>query len=191
MKRKLIISLFTLLMLLFVMGAGTYAWFTARVESTGNTISAGTFRIGASYKNKDSYKLFELSNVYPQEEPSSDNINPITVSNTGSMPVNINAQVDVSSNKSSGAENRKEFRIDATVVIKHDGAENELTSGSMSMDGFKSWLEEKVKNITLNANSDDAINIGGKVWLNEGADNSYQGKTINVGVSFLAEQVKS
>lgn len=75
MKRKVLFSALSIIIIAVAFGAGTMAWFTAKAEAPDNTFTAGTvmIRAGSSVTmTQDMTDYWEQTNVFPELVISSD-----------------------------------------------------------------------------------------------------------------------
>lgn len=200
MKKRMLIIISAALMLTIIIISGTYAWFTAKVTSTGNKISTGTLLLNDGTDVVGGH-LFEMENFQPGD---SKEITPLTIKNTGTLDLKIKADVSISykngNNDWTGDQSdngsKKYFRIQPTVSVN---GQDILYGRSMSLDEFKEELEEILNGKELKAaKSGDGQNpavpagectISGDVMLDEQAGNDYQGVTATVDITINASQI--
>lgn len=181
------------LALTIIIGYTTYGWFTARVTSTGSNITTGTLLLNGS-TNDEKEALFTASNCQPGD--TAQNIEPLTIKNTGTLDLNIKTDVEVSYEKGGSAwanASKEHFKIQPVVKFGQNVVEYDKNNTAMSFDEFEGWLEGLLSNKTLKASTNGDGNgeyyeISGNVYLDGQADNEYQGVTASVNIIVDAEQ---
>lgn len=191
MKRSLLISLVLIGILAFGLGIGTYAWFTAQVTSEDNTFEVGTFELNNG-TDVDLGTLFNKTNMAPGQESE---VYTLTLTNTGSLPMILRAEADVSVTDKNGtvyAESDpflSKFEVNPTVII-----------GGQSYNGGWMNLQQLAPYLNNNIPDDngfeqqafaagETITLNFKLRLNSAADNSYQGSTLNANLLIQGRQV--
>lgn len=146
-----------------LIAGGSYAIFTSSAQNTGNTFAAGTVIIKLDKADVPAEKYFNLTNMAPGDSE----IQPVTVSNAGSL----------------------ELRYDLTLAVGGD-----LGTGDKKLE--ITAYSDAAGTVALNA-ADRVLAVGGsetiyvKVTLPKEAGNEYQGKSGTASIKVDAEQTKN
>jgi predicted ribosomally synthesized peptide with SipW-like signal peptide len=167
-------------------GIGSYAYFTAKAESTKNVITAGTFKFGEKEIDQVVGQVIDFKNAAPGVVA---NMKSFEVKNNGSLEMGLRATVKIKAVDGNGKEidiKDNKLKILPNVLL---GDINYIPTSPdfISIDEFKQWLEETIDNDILKVGEE--FKIAGTVKLDETAGNEYQNAKIEMDIILDAKQV--
>lgn len=149
-----------------MIAGGTFAYFTASAQNTGNSFAAGT--LGISLDKPDGTKYFDIGNMAPGDSGSAT----VTVSNTGSLELRYDIAETLTGALASGANG-------LAVTIK-DSAGNVITPGT-----------DNNRVLAPSGSAGDSEVLTVEYVLPSGAGNEYQGTSATLGLTVNAEQTRN
>ncbi|GAB6172787.1 hypothetical protein JCM15765_22650 [Paradesulfitobacterium aromaticivorans] len=160
-KTKFGLALATTALGATLIGAGTFAIFSDSATNTGNTFTAGTVEI--SLDKPDGTKYFDIANIAPGDGGSA----PVIVTNEGSLELRYDISETLAGALAAAP--------NGLVVTIADSAGNVIVPGD--------------NNRVLAAGASETLTVGWALPL--AADNTYQGTSATLGLTFDAEQTKN
>lgn len=183
-NRKIISSMFSIIMSLAIMTGGTMAYFTASASSAENQLSTGTMDVSVAQDSVNSSVRIDTTSWQPGDTV----IVPFDVNNTGSLPVHLKANVTGTwGNSTLDAGNK--VKVTEVDYSNDNGAtwipfaqnSNGLTGDVyFSPDGHDANL------YTLNGTSTEKFRA--VVLLDSSADSTYAGQTFKAILHVSAAQ---
>jgi len=200
------------LLVLGVVGGGTWAYFQDTESSTNNSLTAGTLDLTIEGGNA-AVTTFSASNVYPGQSGSGNS----TLKNVGSLPGNLTiATANLINTESSGGtefegdggsgelggvakmaiwidvgSQNNTYDAGTDIGLKSDGTT--YTSGALQYDTIDNYAGKTWTNVLTNVvqNQVNEFNVSWQVPYGSSVDNSYQGDAVSIDFQFTLVQYNS
>lgn len=164
LKKTMVMAMATTALGATLIAGGSFAIFTSSAQNTGNTFAAGTLKVGLDKEDGANYaKYFDLKNWAPGDSE----IQPVVVSNKGTL----------------------ELRYDLSLAVGGDLGSGATPVAITAFSDAAGTLPLTVSDRVLAVGGSETIYV--KVSFPKEADNSYQGKAGTASIQVIAEQTKN
>ncbi|WP_068606804.1 TasA family protein [Paenibacillus swuensis] len=161
LKKQLGLAMVTTALGATLVAGGSFALFTSSAQNTGNTFASGTVKV--SLDKPEGTKYFDISNIAPGDNGSTQ----LTVTNGGSLELRYDLAQNLTGDLAWGTDGVK-------ITIK-DSAGNVIVPGD--------------NNRVLAPAASEVLTVKWELPL--AADDRYQNKTAQLGLTVNAEQTKN
>lgn len=182
-NRKIITSMLTIVMAFAVMTGGTMAYFTATADSANNTFATGTMAVSVDQSNG-----IQNTAITNNWQPGKDEVVRFDVVNTGSLPVNLKANVTGAWNDP----NLLPTMVKATKVEYFNGTNwVTIVANDSGITGDVFYSPHGDNNALFTVNGGQRVPFRVTVVLDTTADNSYANHTFTAQLHVQAKQTNA